>query len=222
MALRQDKDLKQEDGMLVLHDLERSGNCYKIRLLLAMLGIPYQKIPINPQAGENKRPEFLALNPRGQVPVLTDDAVTIWDSTAILVYLARRYGGETWLPTSPVPMAKVMQWLALEQNEGRYGLARARATTLNNPTVFARTGNLADSQALGRVALGVLDKQLAESPWLVAEADAPTIADIACYPYAALAPEGGIDLEPFAAVAGWFDRIRSLPGYVDLPGTSHA
>ncbi len=203
--------------MLVLHDLERSGNCYKIRLFLSILGIAYQKIPLNPNTGENQRSEFLALNPRGQVPVLVDNGVAIWDSTAILVYLARQYGGETWLPSSPLPMAKVMQWLALEQNEGRYGLARARAIKLNNPTVFARTGNLADSQALGKIALTVLEKQLAESAWLVAETDGPTIADIACYPYAALAADGEISLEPFPAVATWLDRMRSLPGYVGLP-----
>ncbi|WP_198415339.1 glutathione S-transferase family protein [Sulfuriferula plumbiphila] len=208
--------------MLILHDLERSGNCYKIRLFLSILGITYQKIPLNTSAGENQRPEFLALNPRGQVPVLVDNGLPIWDSTAILVYLARQYGGETWLPVSPLPMAKVMQWLALEQNEGRYGLARSRAIKLNNPTVFARTGNLEDSQALGKIALAVLEKQLAESAWLVAEAGGPTIADIACYPYAALAPEGGISLAPFAAVGIWLDRMRSLPGYVGLPAAAGA
>ena len=202
---------------MILHDLERSGNCYKIRLFLSILGVTYQKIPVNTNAGENRRPEFLALNPRGQVPVLVDNGFAIWDSTAILVYLARRYGGETWLPTSPLPMAKVVQWLAMEQNEGRYGLARSRAIKLNLPTVFARTGNLEDSQALGKIALGVLEKQLTESAWLVPEAGGPTIADIACYPYAALSPEGGIGLEPYTAVGAWLDRMRNLPGYVDLP-----
>lgn len=207
---------------MLLYDLDRSGNCYKVRLFLSILGIEYRKVVVNTNAGENQRPEFLVLNPRGQVPVLIDDNMTIWDSTAILVYLARQYGGETWLPLHPLPMAKVMQWLAMEQNEGRYGLARARAIKLNNPTVFAKTGNLEDSQELGKVALRVLEKQLAESAWLVPEAGGPTIADFACYPYAALSSEGGISLEPFAAVRNWFERIRNLPGYVALPGSPNA
>ena len=205
---------------MILHDLERSGNCYKIRLFLSILGIAYQKIPFNTNADDNQRAAFLTLSPRGQVPVLVDNGLVIWDSTAILVYLARQYGGETWLPISALPMAKVMQWLAMEQNEGRYGLARSRAMQLNNPTIFAQTGNLDDSQALGKIALDVLERQLTESAWLVPEAGGPTIADIACYPYAALAPEGGVSLEPFAAVGMWLERMRRLPGYVGLPATA--
>jgi glutathione S-transferase len=201
--------------MLVLHDLERSGNCYKVRLLLSLLGLEYRTIAVDVDAGDNQRPEFIALSPRGQVPVLRDGDAVIWDSMAILVYLARRYGGDAWLPAEPLAMAEVMQWLALEQNESRYGLARARAIALGNRTLFARTGHYADCQALGMVALAVLEQRLLSRDWLVGEA--PTLADIACYPYAALAPEAGLELQPFAAVRGWFERIRGLPGYVELP-----
>lgn len=203
--------------MLVLHDLTRSGNCYKIRLLLSLLEVPYERVPMDTQSGANRRPEFLALNPRGQVPVLVDEGTAIWDSTAILVYLGRRYGGTSWLPLDPVPLAKVTQWLALEQNEGRYGVGRARAIMLKNPSVFARTGRLEECHALAQVALGVLEQQLARSPWLVAEVDHPTIADIACYPYTAMAPEGGIDLAPFPAIRTWIERIQQLPRYIPLP-----
>ncbi|WP_145138298.1 glutathione S-transferase family protein [Pseudomonas duriflava] len=202
---------------MLLYDLERSGNCYKIRLLLSLLGITYQKTSVDLNAGEGQQPEFLALNPRGQVPVLVDNDTTLWDSTAILVYLARQYGRGLWLPTDPVGMAKVMQWLSFEQNEGRYGLGRARAITLNSPTLLARTGNLEDSQALALIGLDVLEKQLTGNEWLVPEAGGPTLADIACYPYTALAPEGGIDLEPFVAIKRWLTRMRTLPGYIELP-----
>lgn len=81
-----------------LYLAERSGNAYKARLLLSLLNIPYEKVAINLAGLERKQPEFLKLNPRGQVPVLDDDGRVIWDSTAVLVYIARRHGGETWLP----------------------------------------------------------------------------------------------------------------------------
>jgi len=207
---------------LILYDLERSGNCYKIRLLLSVLELNYQRVKVDLNAGENRQPEFLAINPRGQIPVLVDDSVTLWDSTSILVYLARQYGRGLWLPTDPVTMAKVMQWLAFKQNEGRYGLGRARSISLNNTSVFARTGNLTDCQALGLAGLEVLEKQLTGEEWLVPEAGGPTIADIACYPYTAMAPEGGIDLAPFVAVQKWLRRVQALKGYVEMPTATPA
>lgn len=163
---------------MILYDLERSGNCYKVRLLLAFLGMTYQKIPFQLHAEAPSRTQFQILSPRGQVPVLVDQGLALWDSTAILVYLARRYGGEVWLPIDPEPLGQLMQWLALEQNEGRYGLARSRAIKLNNPTVFAQTGSLHDSQALGKIALDVLNSQLCQSAWLVPGLAHPTIAEM--------------------------------------------
>ncbi|HKK13872.1 MAG TPA: glutathione S-transferase N-terminal domain-containing protein [Gammaproteobacteria bacterium] len=95
--------------MIRLYDYERSGNCYKVRLLLALLGLPWERVPVDLRRGEERRPEFLALNPRGQVPVLTDGDWVVWDSQAILVYLARRYGGAQWLPQEARPLAEVQQ-----------------------------------------------------------------------------------------------------------------
>lgn len=83
--------------MLKLYDLHRSGNCYKARLLLSFLRLEYEKISVNANAAENRTPEFLQLNPRGQLPVLEDDGQVLWDSTAILVYLAAKYGEGQWL-----------------------------------------------------------------------------------------------------------------------------
>lgn len=100
--------------MLKLYDLHRSGNCYKIRLLLSLIDLEYDKVSVNANAGENKTPEFLKLNPRGQLPVLVDDGRVLWDSTAILVYLAGTYGKGSWLPEDNYELAQVMQWLALE------------------------------------------------------------------------------------------------------------
>ncbi|MDE2089619.1 MAG: glutathione S-transferase family protein [Gammaproteobacteria bacterium] len=198
-----------------LYDTERSGNCYKVRLMLSLLGMSYEPVPVDLAQGDQRTPGFLALNPRGQVPVLEDGAVRVWDSMAILVYLARRYGGETWLPLEAQPMAEVMQWLAVSENEILYGLARARAIRAGR-----QQGDPAPYQQTGRQALGVLEQRLARHEWLAL--DRLTIADVACYPYVALAPESGVPLDEYPAVRAWIARIQALPGYTPLPGKAAA
>jgi glutathione S-transferase len=198
------------ETVVKLYDAERSGNCYKIRLTLSLTGTPYERVAVDLAAGEQQTAAFRRLNPRGQVPVLDDRGTVLWDSTAILIYLARRLGREDLLPLDAPGMATVMQWLALAQNEILYGLARARAILC-----FRRSWNLDEAQAAGRAALAVLDERLGAHPWLALER--LTLADIACYPYAALALEGGIELAPYAAVRGWIDRVAALPGHVPLP-----
>jgi glutathione S-transferase len=194
-----------------LYDLEVSGNCYRVRLLLSMLRIPHELRTVNLMNGEQREAWYLALNPRGQVPVLDDDGTVVWDSLAILVYLARKYGGEQWLPLDAKDMAEVMQWLAVMENETLYGLGRARIICK-----FKRPGNLEEVQALGRKGLDVLEQRLAKHPWLAL--DRLTIADIGCFPYVALAPEGQIDLASYPAVRQWIERIKAQPGFVTMPG----
>ena len=196
--------------MIRLYGAPLSGNAYKARLLLVLLGLEFEEVVINLQTGEHRTESFLALNPRGQIPTLVDGEVTVWDSQAVLVYLARRYG-EAWLPVEPVAMAEVMQWLAVAENELLFGLARARAVK-----VFGRDFDLASCQAYGRAGLGVLEQRLAGHQWLAA--GKPTIADIACMPYAALSYMGDIPLDDYPAVRAWIDRIRALPGFVPMEG----
>lgn len=194
-----------------LYDVSASGNCYKIRLLLSLLGKGYESVPIDFSKGDHLSPSFQLLNPRGQVPVLEDEGVVIWDSTAILVYLARCYGGESWLPLDAKELAFVTQWLAVAQNEILYGLARARAVLR-----LKRPWNLQECQKIGLDILKVLDNHLSQHRWLAL--DRVTIADIACFPYVALAPEGGVPLEDYPAVLQWISRIKALPGYQGMPG----
>ena len=194
-----------------LYDFELSGNAYKVRLLLSLLGLNYERVPVDLSQGEQRQAAFLKLNPRGQVPTLDDGGIVVWDSLAILVYLARKYGGEKWLPLTAEPMAEVMQWLAVMENEALFGLAKARVICK-----FKRPGNLEEAHALGRKGLDVIEQRLASHPWLAL--DRLTIADIACFPYVALAPEGEIPLDGHAAVRGWIDRIKALPGFVGMPG----
>jgi glutathione S-transferase len=200
-----------------LYDLERSGNCYKIRLFLSILGINYTKVPVNPFAGENRTSEFLAMNPNGLVPVLIDDEITLYDSVAILSYLAKTYADVNWFPDNTIQLSKVIRWLAFEQSEGRYGLARARAIALKNPSSLAHTGSLQESQVIGIAALETLNQQLTESKWLAGSSEA-TICDIACYPYTAMSSDGGLSLEPYYAIQRWIEEIEGMSGYISLPG----
>ncbi len=193
-------------GQITLYDLSLSGNCYKVRLLLSMLSVEYKKIPVDLVAGENRTPEFSQLNPRGQIPVLSDGETVIWDSMAILVYLARRYGSERWLPVDALGEARVMQWLAVSENELLTGLAKSRAARRFNRPFDPEQCRLDSAQGVG-----AMEIQLQQNEWLAA--DHPTIADIACYPYVNLADEADFSLQPYPAVCAWLQRIEGVPGW---------
>lgn len=194
-----------------LYDFNLSGNCYKVRLMLSLLQLRYELINVDLACGEQKLPPFLTLNPRGQVPVLHDGDTIVWDSMAILAYLATKYGAQ-YLPTDAVNLAKTLQWLAVSENELLYGLAQARAYFR-----FRRlTIPLQEVQALGVGGLKVLEAGLVDQPWLVG--NRLTIADIACYPYVRLAEEGEVSLSGFPSVQAWLARIESLPGFVSMQG----
>lgn len=193
-----------------LHDFYLSGNCYKVRLFLGLIGQKAELLTVDLPRGAQKRPEFLALNPRGQVPVLVDEGQPLVDSQAILVYLARRYAEAHWSPQDAQSQGQIAGWLSLTANEIHNGVARARIGLK-----FGRPVDLDDAQARGRQVLELVDAHLADRAWLVG--DQPSIADVAVYPYLALAPEGGLDLAPYHNLDAWFARIRALPGYLDLP-----
>lgn len=190
-----------------LHFFERSGNAYKVRLLLSMLNIPYEKVLLDHTRGELRTAAFLKLNPRGQVPVLEDGGHVFWESTGAMVYLARKHGGEPWLPTDAAGMAQVMHWMAFAQNEVLFGLQWARAVMLK-----LRGGDVEEYRGYGRAGLAILEQHLAQHDWLAL--NRPTIADIANYPYVSLAPEGGIALEPYPSVVAWVRRVEALPGWI--------
>jgi glutathione S-transferase len=158
---------------------------------------------------------YLALNPRGQIPTLVDGDTVLWGSTGILVYLANRHDPSgTWLPRGdPANLGRIMQWLELAQNEISTGLFRACAIVR-----FGYGGNIDAARQDGAVALHVLEKRLAAGGNWLAGGDAPTIADIACFPYVALSPEGGFDLGAYPGILRWIDRIKETPGYLPLPG----
>ena len=185
-----------------------SGNAYKVRILLALLRVPHTTILIDLAKREHKTPQFLRLNPRGEVPVIEDDGVTLWDTAACLVYIARKYGGETWLPAAPAGLGEVMQWLALAASEIQFGLQYGRRGLLQGRWT---AGNLEQSQAIGRIALATMEARLQNNHWLAL--DHPTIADIACFPYVETAPESGIPLDAYPKIVAWLARCKALPGW---------
>lgn len=200
--------------MIKLYEFALSGNCHKVRLLLSLLNISYESIPVNGAERQHKSQEFLAMNPLGQVPVLVDGDVVLRDSQAILVYLARQYGGEQaeiLLPNQPFELAKVVAWLATASNEVTRG-----PNALRLHQKFGRAINLPEAELITQQLYAVLEQQLAQTDWLAAEH--LTLADIALYPYVALSPEGGIVLEAYPAISRWMRRIEQLKGYVSMPG----
>jgi glutathione S-transferase len=198
--------------MIKLYGHELSGNSYKAKLMLSLLGIDCEWVKVDLLKGEHKTPEFLALNPFGQVPVLIDDKVVLADAQAILVYLARRYGTDQWLPLDAEPLSRVVRWLSTTAGEIRQGPESARRYYLLNATSI----NLEVANQKSEFILTQLNRHLAEREWL--ELGRPTIADVAAFPYVALAPDGKISLEPYPNILAWSDRIKKLPGFVGMPG----
>ncbi len=198
--------------MIKLHGHELSGNSYKVRLLLELLGVPYDWIRVDLMAGEHKSAPFLALNPFGQVPVLEDSSTTLCDAQAILFYLAARQGDGQWLPTDPLEQARVVRWLSTAAGEVRQGPESARLHHLFGVTSIP----IERASEKSAFILNQLERHLGDRQWL--ELGRPTIADIAVFPYVALAGDGGIDLAPYPNVRAWIGRIQALPGYVPMKG----
>ncbi len=205
----------QEILTMKLYDLELSGNCYKVRLFLSLLDIKYELVPVDVVAKQQKSPEFLQLNPFGQVPVLEDGDLVLRDSQAILVYLAKKHGGEAWFPSDAAGMAQVTQWLLTAANEIARGPADARVGTK-----FGFGINVDAAQKKAEPILSVIEQHLTQNQWLAL--NRPTIADIACFPYIALAPEGGVMLDKYPAINQWCNSIKKLPNFIEMPGISNA
>jgi len=193
-----------------LYDLELSGNCYKVRLLCALVGVPLDIIPVDFLAGAHKQPPLSDLNAFGEIPIFQDGDLVLRDSQAILVYIARKWGGESWLPTDPAGLAQVSQWLMVAENEIARGPNDAR---LHDK--FGYQLDVVHARSKSARILSLMERHLARETWLAV--GRPTIADIACMPYVALGHEGGVPLDPYPAVAAWVDRVKALPGFIGMP-----
>ncbi|MBV7522180.1 glutathione S-transferase family protein [Ensifer sp. ENS12] len=205
--------------MIKLYDYELSGNCYKLRLLMSILGVDYKTVPVDFYPGrEHKSEWFLKLNPLGQLPVIDDDGLVLRDAQAILVYLAAKYDAAgTWYPRdNPELLGEISQWLAFADGI----TSTASAARLHDALFY--DFDIDTARAGAHRLFRILDEHLwfgerQERQW-ICSAKQPTIADIACFPYIMLSEEGGISRQDYPAIRRWCDRIKRINGFIVMSG----
>jgi glutathione S-transferase len=203
--------------MMKLYDYILSADCYKVRLLCALLGVKFEPIKINVYPGrDHLKPDFTLINPRQTIPVLGDGERWIRDTNAILIHLAKRYDSTgQWLPRENDAFDEVMEWLGFSARELDL-LQRLRTNSITS----AGDASAADLE-LAHSYLTIVDDHLAETElsgrqWLVGTL--PTIADIAVFVPAVLANDGGVTLDRYPALWRWFDRVKRLDHFIVMPG----
>jgi len=200
--------------MLKVYGDYNSGNCYKIKLMLHLLGLEYQWHPVDILKGETETPQFLAKNPNGKVPVLAlEDGTCLWESNAILNYLA---DGSEFLPTEPRLRTQVLQWQFFEQYSHEPYIAVARFIQFYLGLPQARLEEYRALQKRGYKALDVMEQQLARTPYLVGEHY--SIADVTLYAYTHVAHQGGFELGAYPSIQAWLQRVASHPHHVTMLG----
>jgi glutathione S-transferase len=197
---------------VLLYNSPVSGNCYKVRLLLAHLDIPYERRTMD-VVDRSNRPEVLGgLNPALRVPTLVlDDGRPLAESGAILWYLAE---GSRFVPEDAYERAQVLQWMFFEQYDHEPAIAVARFWLAYSGRAEEFAARLPERQTAGRRALAAMDEHLAGRNYLVG--DGLTLADLALYAYTHVAHEGGFDLAPYPAVRDWLERVASEPGHIPI------
>lgn len=196
---------------LTLYTAPPSGHCHRVRLCAALLDISLTEIDVASFKDGRSGAAFRELNPLGQVPVLRDGDFILRDSLAILKYLCTRYAKESaWLPRDPREEAEVDQWFGLAAGFIFLGPNRARLIQR-----FKSPLSMTEAKAAAARAFDAMELHLSRNDWLVGRA--PSLADIACYSYVALAPEGGLSLDAYPGITRWLDAMRRLPGFVEAP-----
>lgn len=201
-----------------LYTWGESGNCYKVRLLAAVLGIKLELVEVDYLKDEQCSPEYHAINPRGQIPALVDGDRTFTDSAAILIYLAGSHSDRntrsSFWPEDVVEQAEIVDWLAFATGWITPGIAAARVIIRFKGVSPSSQPFLDVAISKAQKSLEVLQAKLTDNEWLALRR--PTIADIAVFPYVSLASQGNISLDPYPAVKSWLDRVRSLPGFIPI------
>lgn len=197
--------------MIKLYDHPLSGNSYKVRLLLNQLGIDYKKIVVDIFKGEHKTEEFRELNPNQKIPVLVDGEFVIWESNAILLYLANKFSPNNYISSDPETFGLTCQWLLFGKTSIDPNLAVARYyLRFLNPEQYD-SQELEKLQNQGNKALRILDDHFSDNDFLAGDY---SIADIACYPYVMLSHEGGYDLSKYQEVMRWCGKVEVRPQFV--------
>lgn len=190
----------------------RSGNCYKVKLMLHLLGRDYEWVPVDILRGESREETFLKKNPNGKIPVLElEDGTCLWESNAILNFLA---DGSDYLPSVPRLRTEVLQWQFFEQYSHEPFIAVARFIKVYLGLPDDRLDEYAAKHLDGYRALDVMEQQLRRTPYLVGEQY--SIADVALYAYTHVAEEGGFRLDGYPAISAWLQRVASHPRHVGM------
>lgn len=201
---------------LELADTLRSGNAWKIRLACGLMGLCVKRRTFDIVQGDLETDAFARINPWRQVPaLLTPEGQWLAESQAILWYLGT---GTRWLPEDRLPQAQVLSWLSFEQTQHMHAYAQPRLLIHLRQTATVDDPEMVAWRAAGMKAAALMDTHLAGRDYLVGTA--PTIADIALYPYTSMADEGGYDLSGFAHITAWLARMRALPGFTPLIETA--
>lgn len=195
-----------------LYGDSRSGNCYKVALLLRLTGQPFDWVETDVMAQATRRDEFLALNPNGRVPLLQlPDGRCLAESNAMLLHLSRN---SEWFPTDEWQQALTWQWLFFEQYSHEPYIAVARFIAFFLEQEVEQADRLIMLRERGHQALAIMEKSLADSDYLTG--DQATVADIALYAYTHVAHEGGFDLMPYPAIRNWLERLLASPGWLPM------
>jgi glutathione S-transferase len=199
--------------MYTLYGNSISGNCWKPAFMLRQRGLPFRWVEIDILSGASRTPEFLALNPNGRVPLLqAPDGRLLAESNAMMLHLAE---GSPWLPADAWQRAKVYEWLFFEQYSHEPYVATVRFWVAYLRKGEEWRGKIAEAMVKGYAALGVMERQLAQTPFLVGAE--PSLADVALYAYTHVAAEGGFNLDDYPALRAWLRRFAALPGFVGMP-----
>jgi glutathione S-transferase len=198
--------------MIRLHDHHSSGNGYKVRLLLTLLGIPFERVEYDIDRGETRTAEFLRKNANGRIPVLElEDGRVLAESNAILVYLSE---GTPYLPADRFERALVLQWLFFEQYSHEPNIATLRYWITHQLLNDERRAMVEGKRRSGYAALDVMERHLSERRYFVGERC--SIADIALYAYTHVAEEGGFALDRYAALSRWLAHVASEPRHIPI------
>jgi glutathione S-transferase len=197
---------------LLLYDSPVSGNCYKVRLLLAHLGIPYERRELSVVDRSNRSEVLGDLNPAQRVPTLVlDDGRALGESGAILWYFAE---GTEFVPEDSYERAQMLQWMFFEQYDHEPALAVVRFWVAYSGRPEAFADRLEERMAAGYRALDAMERHLDSRQFFVG--DRLSLADIALYAYTHVAPEGGFELDSYPAIGAWLDRVAAKPGHVPI------
>jgi glutathione S-transferase len=193
-----------------LYNVAYSGNSYKVRLLLAQLGIPCELVEVDILSGKSRTPEFLKINPNGRTPVLDDNGFVLAESNAILSYIAR---GTKFLPEDRKQWALVFQWMFFEQYSHEPYIATSRFWLQHRPDSAERRTILAARRDGGWAALKIIEDHLDKNDFFVGYY---TIADIALFAYTHVSHEGGFSLDDFPNIRRWIEQVKQQPGFISL------